>query len=234
MPNPPNPLPGALIVIEGIDGAGSTTQAEMVVAWLGRVGIPAAFTSEPSKGPIGATLRQHLARKIELGGPQAEALAFAADRMDHVTSEIVPALARGTTVVSDRYYLSSLAYQALSCDPAWLREINRFAVRPDLTVFLAVPVEVGVARFSGRATRERFEEDRAQLARIAAAYDAAIARLCEEGEEIRIVDGTASPDEVHAQVVRLVTGILRPRYPSVSLAVDAREQSPARSTRPTA
>jgi dTMP kinase len=233
MPNPPNPLPGALIVVEGIDGAGSTTQAEMLVAWLGRVGVPAAFTSEPSKGPIGATLRQHLARKIELSGPQAEALAFAADRMDHVTSEIVPALARGTTVVADRYYLSSLAYQALACDLAWLCEINGFAIRPDLTVFLAVPVDVGVARFSGRATRERFEEDRAQLGRIAGAYEAAIARLREDGEDLQVVDGSRSADEVHAQVVRLAVGVLAPRYPNLLLAADAGEQPPARSTGPT-
>jgi len=66
-----------------------------------------------------------LGRQIELGGPQAEALAFAADRMDHLVSEVEPALARGETIVADRYYLSSLAYQALSCDLAWLREINR-------------------------------------------------------------------------------------------------------------
>ena len=233
MTNPQNPHPGALIVIEGIDGSGSTTQSEMLMAWLGRVGIPATFTGEPSKGPIGATLRQHLARKIELGGPQAEALAFAADRMDHVASEIAPALERGITVVADRYYLSSLAYQALSCDPAWLREINRFAIRPDLTVFLSVPVDVGVARFSSRATRERFEEDRAQLARIAEMYDAAIARLREDGEDVQVVDGTRSPGEVHAEIVRLAAGSLGPRYPGISLAVDAHEQSSVRPTVPT-
>ena len=111
--NPPNPHPGALIVIEGIDGSGSTTQSEMLLHWLQRIGIPATATSEPSHGPIGRVVRRHLGRQVELGGPEAEALAFAADRMDHVVSEVVPALARGVTVVADRYYLSSLAYQAL-------------------------------------------------------------------------------------------------------------------------
>ncbi|MGD0248092.1 MAG: dTMP kinase [Candidatus Limnocylindrales bacterium] len=230
--NPRNPHPGALIVIEGIDGAGSTTQSEMLVAWLLRAGVPATFTSEPSKGPVGATLRQHLARTAELGGPQAEALAFAADRMDHVASEIVPALERGTTVVSDRYYLSSLAYQALSCDLAWLREINRFAIRPDLTVFLSVPVDVGVARFSGRATRERFEEDRDELARIAGLYDAAIAALGDDGEAVQVIDGTRSPAEIHAEIVALAAAVLGPRYPGISLALDADGQSTVGPTVP--
>ena len=219
MLNPPNPHPGALVVIEGIDGAGSTTQTEMLLAWLGRIGVPSRFTYEPSTGPIGVTIREHLARRIELGGPEAEALAFAADRMDHVTNEVAPALARGETVVTDRYYLSSLAYQALSCDLTWLREINRSALRPDLTVFLSVPVDVGVARFSGRATRERFEEDRAQLARIAETYEAAIAALLAVGEEVQVVDGTRPATEVHADIVRLVARVLGPRYPGVAMPV---------------
>jgi dTMP kinase len=215
--NPPNRHPGALIVIEGIDGAGSTTQSGMLVKWLAGVGIPGTATSEPSKGPIGVTIRQHLGRHLELGGPQAEALAFAADRMDHVVSEVEPSLAQGVTVVADRYYLSSLAYQALGCDLAWLLEINRFALRPDLTVFLSVPAEVGMDRLSGRENRERFEEDRDELARIAGLYDAAIGLLAQHGEVVRVIDGTRSPAEIHAEIVRLAANVLRPRYSSVAL-----------------
>jgi dTMP kinase len=217
MINPPNQHPGALIAIEGIDGAGSTTQTELLMAWLGRAGIPAIFTSEPSKGPIGVTMRLHLGRQLDLGGPQAEALGFAADRMDHVASEVAPALEKGLTVVTDRYYLSSLAYQALSCDLGWLLEINRFAIRPDLTVFLSVPVDVGVARFSGRATRERFEDNRDELVRISAQYDAAIAELRRHDEEIHVIDGTRAPGEVHAEIVRLAAAVLAARYPAIAI-----------------
>ena len=231
--NRPNQHPGALIVIEGIDGSGSTTQSDKLMTWLERVGVPASFTSEPSKGPIGALLRRHLGRQIELGGPEAEALAFAADRMDHVTNEVEPALARGETVVADRYYLSSLAYQALSCDLAWLREINRFALRPDLTVFLSVPVDVGFDRFSSRATRERFEEDRGQLARIAEKYDDAIAALRVGGEDVQVIDGTRSPGKVHAEIVALAVGVLAPRYPHLPFTLDAGGQSSMRPAPPT-
>jgi dTMP kinase len=231
--NPPNPHPGALIVIEGIDGSGTTTQSEMLLDWLKRVGIPSIFTREPSKGPLGAALRQHLARTAELGGPESEALAFAADRMDHVATEILPALSRGVTVVSDRYYLSSLAYQALSCDLAWLLDINRYATRPDLTVFLAVPAEIGVARFSGRAKLDRFEESLAELARVAALYDAAIELLRAGGEALQVIDGTRSAAEIHADIVGLAATVLRPRYPGVPTPAEADDQPTVRPTAPT-
>ena len=211
--NPPHPHPGALIVIEGIDGAGTTPQTEMLSQWLQRTGVPSLATREPSDGPIGVVVRQHLGRHVELGSPEAEALAFAADRMYHVASEVVPALAKGMTVVADRYYLSSLAYQARECDLDWVRQINRFALRPDLTVFLSIPVEVGMKRFSGRATRERFEENHAQLEQIVERYDAAMAALRAGGEEITVIDGARSPAEVHAEVVRLAAAVLAPRYP---------------------
>ena len=215
--NPPNPHPGALVVIEGIDGAGSTTQSRMLIEWLRKAGIPSELTSEPSMWPIGATIREHLSRRIELGGPQAEALAFAADRMDHVISEIAPALERGVTVVTDRYYLSSLAYQSLACDMGWVLEINRFALRPDLTIFLSVPVEVGMERLSSRETRERFEEDGGELGRIATMYDTAVTLLRENGEVIHVIDGTRSPVEIHAEIHTLAAAVLGPKYPGVPL-----------------
>jgi dTMP kinase len=230
--NPPNSHPGALIVIEGLDGSGTTTQADLLVAWLARTGVPAIVAREPSGGAIGVVVRQHLGRQVELGGPEAEALAFAADRMDHVVSEVVPALERGTTVVADRYYLSSLAYQALNCDLEWVREINRFALRPDLTIFLAVPPDVGMARFAGRATRERFEEDRAELARISDRYDAAIGALRAGGETITVIDGTRSPADVHIEIVRLAIAVLAPRYAGVAMEVGAAEPSTLRPTTP--
>jgi len=80
-----------------------------------------------------------------------------------------------------------------------------------------VPVDVGVARFSTRATRERFEEDHSQLVRIAQAYDAAIGALRADGEDVQVIDGTRSAEEVHVDIVRLATRVLRPRYPTAAL-----------------
>lgn len=96
-----------------------------------------------------------------------------------------------------------------------MREINRFAPRPDLTVFLSVPVDVGVERFSGRAALERFEDDRDELARVAQRYEAAMAALRADGEEVTVIDGARSPSEVQAEIVELLAPVLSPRYPGV-------------------
>jgi len=96
-----------------------------------------------------------------------------------------------------------------------------------------VPVDVGLERLSHRATRERFEEDRGALARIADLYDAAIGRLGEEGEDVRVIDGGRSPDEVHADIVRLAAGILKPRYPGLAIRPGSPRKASVRPTVPT-
>jgi dTMP kinase len=105
---------GRFLVLEGLDGAGTTTQARLLADRLRRGGRRAHLTAEPSGGPVGALLRQVLTRRI--GGGEGEgfdagalALLFAADRLDHWSAEIDPRLAGGEDVVSDRYALSSLA-----------------------------------------------------------------------------------------------------------------------------
>jgi thymidylate kinase len=91
-------------------------------------------------------------------------------------------------------------------------------LRPDLTVFLSIPVEVGMKRFSGRATRERFEENHTQLEQIVERYDAAMAALRAGGEEITVIDGAREPAEVHAEIAALASAVLAPRYPRVAVA----------------
>jgi dTMP kinase len=132
--------------------------------------------------------------------PAALALLFAADRLDHIASEVEPALAAGTIVLSDRYVLSSLAYQALDCDAAWVQEINARAPRPDLTLLLTLPVEVAFARVQRRMAQDGAVEERfdalALQRRIAGHYeqfcrDPALGPVC-------IVDGDRPPEVVTA------------------------------------
>jgi dTMP kinase len=194
---------GKFIVLEGIDGSGTTTQLSAAVAFLGSLGQRAVATREPSQGPIGRLLREAL-----LGGhalPDASrmdgrtmALLFAADRVDHLQREVEPLLARGTSVVSDRYLLSSLAYQAEEADRAWVAGLARGVLTPDLTILIDVPVAVAAGRraAAGRPV-ERYDAD-SFLAKVAANYR----ELAHGDARVVVVDGTGSVDEVTAMVCR--------------------------------
>ncbi len=144
------------VALEGLDGAGTTTQVNAVGAALRQAGVPVVCTREPSDGPIGAMARARL-RQGDPIPAAALALLFAADRLEHHRTEIAPALASGHVVLSDRYVLSSLAYQSIECDAAWVRAINALAPPPDLTVYLRIAPERAFDRLAERATRDRFE-----------------------------------------------------------------------------
>lgn len=152
---------GRFIAIEGIDGSGTTLQTRAVGDWLTARGHRVLETREPSTGAIGALARQRLSVHAD-ADPITLALLFAADRLDHIAREVAPALAAGAVVLTDRYLMSSLAYQALDCDQAWVRQINRHAPPPDLTLVLDVPADVAFARAQrrtagGGSVAERFD-----------------------------------------------------------------------------
>jgi len=156
---------GKLIVLEGIDGSGTTTQAKILCQSLVRKNYKAELTAEPSEGPVGKLIRNYLrsgakSKFADTGlGAHALALLFAADRLDHLSNQINPWLNQGKVVISDRYLFSSLAYQALECDLEWVENINCQAPHPDLTLVLDLPAEVGFKRVSQRsASRELFEK----------------------------------------------------------------------------
>ena len=118
-----------LIVLEGLDGAGTTTQAKRLVEHLRTRGGKAHLTREPSDGPIGRLIREMLTGEHAIPGqPIAQStfgLLFAADRLDHLQREVEPQLAAGATVVSDRWYHSSLAYQGTGADRDWIDDAQR-------------------------------------------------------------------------------------------------------------
>jgi dTMP kinase len=199
------PVLPVFIVLEGIDGSGTTTQLGRLVAHLEARGRRAHATREPSTGPVGRLLRELLLGQHALPGGEATdghamALLFAADRRDHLRREIEPTLEAGVDVVSDRYVMSSLAYQAEEADRAWVASLAR-AVRPaDLTLLLDVPVDVAAARrrAAGRAV-ERYDDDTVQ-GRVAENY-----RLLAAADDLTtVVDGRGSVDEVAAAIAQAV------------------------------
>src|SRR6266567_5375241 len=169
--------PGALIVLEGPEGAGKTTQLRLLADWLTARGREVVAVREPGGTVLGDQIRRLLLDPASDIGVRAEALLFMASRAQLVEREIRPALASGATVLVDRFFLSTYAYQGagrgLPADE--LRLANSVATAglvPDLTLLLIIPVESGLARASERGERDRME--RAELAfheRVARAFD---------------------------------------------------------------
>jgi len=184
---------GRFIVFEGIDGAGTTTQARLLSRWLERRGRDVVATAEPSRGPVGVFLREALAGRVTSrgGGPlpaPSIALLFAADRFEHLHGEVEPALESGADVVCDRYLLSSLAYQGLENDAQWIETLNAGVRAADLVLFVDVPVEVASARRAKRGGAPDMYEVDALQRQIAERYrQAARERV---GEQIIHIDGT--------------------------------------------
>lgn len=205
---------GTFIVLEGVDGAGTTTHTRELGQRLKLRGITTLLTAEPSGGPIGALLRQTLTGRMVMSVPpggaarppawSTMALLFAADRLDHCESEILPQLREGVTVVSDRYYHSSVAYQSVTGGGpnaiGWIRDLNRFARRPDLTIVLDVPAEVAAERRGRRrGNAEIFDADDIQRA-LCAFY-----RTLEQhfpDERIVHVDAVGTVEEVRERIDR--------------------------------
>lgn len=206
--------PGRFLVLEGLDGAGTTTQAQRLAGWLRDQGRRPHVTAEPSRGPVGTQVRHVLTGRLRgTGGgdfdPRALALLFAADRLDHWESEIRPRLEEGFDVISDRYVLSSLAYQAVSTgDADWVAAINSRAPRADLTVFLRVSPAVALRRrYAAGTEREIFEVPEFQR-KVHRAYLKALARLVAAGERVADLAGDRSVEAVGADVSRAVESIL--------------------------
>ncbi len=134
------------IVLEGIDGCGKTTQAMKLAQWLRSNGKIAYMTTEPTCGKTGVFIRQILSGEEKVD-PLTLALLFAADRNEHLKKEVEPALADGKIVISERYYHSTIAYQAAQgVDRDWLFRLNGFARKPDVAFLLDLEPKTGATR----------------------------------------------------------------------------------------
>jgi dTMP kinase len=195
------PAPGRFIVLEGLDGAGTTTQSRLLCERLQKDGRTVYVAHQPSDGPAGQLTRQILAGraattladgKLGVVDERVMALLFAADRLDHLSSQIEPRLARGEDVLLDRYTLSSLAYQGASVSHDFIGQVNRYARKPDLTLFLYVPAQVAFDRVKARGSRLERYETPAQLAQIEREYSRQVGTLA----SVVSIDGTRSIDQV--------------------------------------
>lgn len=188
-------FPGTFIVIEGADGSGTTTQSRRLSEHL-----DCFYTAEPAENKAGKKVDE----MISSGDYSAEAIAlmFAADRMVHLEEEIIPRLEEGETVVCDRYYHSSLVYQpTLGADFDWVKQLNRNAVKPDLTLILDVSADTGMSRIHERGSDGNIFEELDFQEEVVVRYSGLEEQL---DERIVLIDGSPGKDEVFEKVISAV------------------------------
>lgn len=196
-------LPGRLIVFEGVDGAGKSTQIRRLDALLRARGATTRLSREPTDGPDGARIRSAAARHERLP-PDEELRLFIEDRRAHVRDLILPALAAGQVVLLDRYFPSTVAYQgARGHDADALLDLNRaFAPDPDLLLIFDLPPEVGLARIRDKRQQQADDFEIPDLLRHSRAI---FQRLASILPNAHLIDADRDEDAVAAEIAALVT-----------------------------
>ena len=204
MNQPANPCRGLLIVFEGLDGAGKTTQLGLLYDHIVQQGQDVVRLREPTEGPWGQKLRQLMMHGRGGVTPATELEWFLNDRREHVDQRIRPALNRKQIVLLDRYYFSTMAYQgALGCDPQDIQARNEaFAPPPDLLLLLDLPPETGWRRLKQRGTPSHFER-LDYLEQVAGIFDAM------DFPYLRRIPANQEPQVVQLQVRRETQQLLQ-------------------------
>ncbi len=212
--------PGHLISFEGLDGAGKTTQIELLGRWLDSQHIHYLRTREPGGTPLGIEIRQLLLNRPELEiTPLAEALLFQADRAQHFTSVVLPALEAGTLVITDRCLDASIAYQgfARGVGVELVERLSLLATQghvPDLTILLDldpgqvyVRTDAALDQSGLREEQTRFDQEAEPFHRRVQEGFRLLARA--HPDRIKVVDALRSPQQVHREIVELVQPLVR-------------------------
>ena len=195
---------GSFICIEGLDASGKTTHAHRLVESLLERGYKALYTTEPSPGEIGKFVRRYILQRRKRVPTVVEALLFAVDRFDHVERTIKPAIKEGKIVVSDRYLYSSVAYQgATGLNLNWIEEINKFALSPDLAIYIDVPPEVVISRLK---RKKSVMENLQTQQRVREVY----IRLVKNGRLV-LINGDRAKHEVAKDILSTVLAFLKKR-----------------------
>ena len=195
---------GLFLVFEGIDGSGKDTHIKLLSGELRQQGHNVLETAEPSGSQIGAFLKRYQRTSGKRMPAETEALLYTADRYEHVKNVVEPALRKGQIVLSNRYFYSTLAYQgAMGVDLDWIREMNRFAPKPDAAILLDILPEFSLQRLKRRKT---VFEQLENLRKVREIY----VRLVKAGELVR-VDADRPKRVVQAELLALVQELLKSR-----------------------
>lgn len=191
------------ITLDGIDGAGKSTNLAVMKAWFEKHQLPVLFTREPGGTPAGEALREILLDPATQVSLRTETLLMFAARQQHLETVILPALKNGTHVVSDRFTDATFAYQGGGRgvplqDIATLEHWVQGDFRPDLTLLLDVPLEVSMARINQTREKDRFEQEAAEFFnRVREVY---LQRAAKQPERYAVIDSSQSLDAVKTQI----------------------------------
>ena len=201
---------GKFIVFEGIDGSGKSTQIKLLAKRLKESGISCRETFEPTYGLVGKTLHDILSGKIKRD-PKVTAALFVADRLDHLLNQddgVVESIEKGETVLCDRYYFSSYAYQSVDVPRDWVVMANAMAkavLKPDATIFIDIPADVAMERITKNRETTELYETKEKLENVRKGYLSAF-ELVKDEERIFVVDGTKSIEEIAKEIEEIVLG----------------------------
>ncbi len=210
-------MAGAFITFEGIDGSGKSTQLRMLASELRLRGLGVVTTREPGGTPLGQRLRAALLDAQEQVDPLAELLVFAADRAQHVRTQLIPAIELNHVVLSDRYADATVAYQGAGrgFDQKLVGEIVQLAtggLKPDLTLVFDLPVAESAARTKRRADKQQRDRLDFEHSKFHSRVRKAYLRMAKvEPERVRIIDSRGSVEETHALVKEIVMPFLKKR-----------------------
>lgn len=206
-------MSGLFVTFEGGDGAGKTTQSDLLEAWLRERGHQVLRTREPGGTDLGLEVREMLLHRRGHIAPRAEALLYAADRAHHIATVVRPALEAGVVVVQDRYLDSSVAYQGAGrvLDGSEIRELSLWAAEgllPGLTVLLDLDADSGRTRLAARTTYDRLEAEAADFhARVREGY---LALAAAEPDRFLVLDASSPVEELAAAIRTRVDALLGP------------------------
>ena len=190
-----------LINLEGIDGCGKSTQSKFLMKKFEENNEKTIILKEPTNGKYGKKLWEMLSGKREATTEQILDL-FVMDRKEHVNDKINPALKKGKIVLMDRYYYSTMAYQAAAgIDVNRIRKDNEFAPKPDIVLIFDLPVDLAMKRVIGHSVADVFEKEE-HLEKVREAY-----LNLKDDPLVRIIDSTRTPEEIFEEVWELVSEV---------------------------
>lgn len=192
------------ITFEGLDGSGSSTQAALLAANLQQKGVSVIQTKEPTTGTIGKLVREYLQHKHQTS-EEALQILFAADRADHLYKVVMPNLEMGRIVISDRYFLSSIAFGTHSEESfKWLNQLYTTFKKPDLVFLLKVLPAECIKRIEKRGSEKELFEKEETLARVWRNYE----KLAKLYDFVYVIDGMQSIEVIEKQILDIVVSRL--------------------------